>query len=134
MNIVRLFQVLNNEVYLLAKNNVAKTIDFCSDVNVLKAIRIVGIVISIIKVLVPVVLVMIAIIKLAKVVVASEETSEAVKNVFQKMIIGILIFFIPALISVILSAVGGYNTTVNKFAKCNSCIFQPNTTCKKYIK
>lgn len=130
-----LYFLIGQEVLYLAQNPVAQPVNFCADPNILRAFRIVGVLIHVIKIVVPVVLVIVATIKLAKVIIADEDTTDAIKNIFQKIIIGIVIFFLPSLLLAIMGGVDSYSKVDSKFAKCSSCLFGPyGDVCETLIK
>lgn len=110
---------LANRFILLQKT--ASAVDFCSDPNVLKAMRIIGTVITIIKIVVPVILVVMAMIKLLKAVIGDEDYADLIKNLFQKFGIAVLIFFIPSIVGAILNNIGEYTTISKKFTQCTEC-------------
>lgn len=105
----------------LLLDTTAKTVDFCGDPNVLRTMKIVGTVITIIKILVPVILVTVAMYKLMQAVIADEDYSKLISNLIQKAIIAVIIFFIPSIITAILSRVAGYSTNMKMFGQCAVC-------------
>lgn len=96
----------------------------CHDANVLKAFRILGVVIFIIKILVPVVIIITGIISLAKAVMMEDESAvkKSADVLFKKVIVGVLIAFIPTIVDVFISSVSAADKTRSKFTECGRCL------------
>ncbi|MBE6148450.1 MAG: hypothetical protein E7167_03030 [Firmicutes bacterium] len=111
----------------------------CHDVGVLKAMRIIAIVIIVIKVMVPVLLIIMGIKDLAKAVIEGDDGD--IKKFFPlflaRFCTGVFVFFIPTIVYAILSVAQGYDTTKAKFTDCGKCltsISSCNNLISKYSK
>lgn len=119
-----LFLVGMTPVFAIGANNVV-----CHNAGVLKAIRIIAMVITIIKVLVPVILIIMGIKDLAKAVIEGDEGD--IQKFFPlflgRFFTGVVIFFIPTLVHTMLSAASGYDNTNAKFTDCGKCLTSTKT-------
>ena len=106
----------------------------CHDVNVLKGLRVLGYVVLIVKVLVPVVLIITGMYAFFKAMVASDEREikDAVTLLISKVITGIIVFFIPTIISAVLSLIKNVNTSTSTYAVCVKCVVSVKD-CNMYI-
>jgi len=101
--------------------------NFCMEANFLKALKIISTVILIIKIVAPVILIITSIISLAKVVIAGEETKDAVRTLITKTIIAVFIFFIPSFVYSIMGLVNGYNNKSDSYSNCIECLKSPSS-------
>ena len=96
----------------------------CHEVAVLRAIRIIAIVIMVIKIMVPVLLIVMGIKDLAKAVIQGDDGD--IKNFFPlfmaRLCTGVFVFFIPACVHAIMSVAHGYDNTKSKFTDCGKCL------------
>ena len=99
----------------------AEEINVCTDVGVLQTFKIISALLSIIKVLVPVFLIITGIITLTKAVLSSDQ--DAINNslsvLITKVIIGVMIFFIPTIMNTVLDMVSYSSEHIN-LAECIS--------------
>ena len=95
----------------------------CDMVGVLKAFRVTRRVINIIKILVPLVLIILGSIELTKVVMSGDQNqiNKSVKTLIGKVIIGILIFFIPTIVNLFVNLVP--KKSQSSFYNCSACFF-----------
>ena len=93
--------------------------------------QIVGIVILILKIIIPIIIIIWGIVLLAKAVVSSDdkEISKSIRGLVKKIIAGIVIFFIPSIVSALFSYIAGFSDTRPDFLKCLDCINSPNKKC-----
>lgn len=115
-------------ILLIPFNVYSKTYVMCHDHGVLKALKILAYLISIIKVLVPVFLIISASIVLAKAIMAkdNDNISKSVKELIIKFSIGIAIFFLPTIIYVFFENISEYETGKNFFSYCARCLNDSN--------
>ena len=98
----------------------------------LRALRIVGIVIYIAKILTPLVLIILGSIDLAKAAVSGDDkaTSEALQTTLRRLIIGIVIFFVPTIAKLLISMVSDADNLMNnKYVYCTNCLLDPFGDC-----
>lgn len=91
----------------------------------------VGKIVLVLKILIPVIIIILGIVDLGKAVIASkeEDIKKATNILIQRIIIGIVIFFVPAIVNAIFSLLEGYTTTAQKDAKvCIKCITKNGCT------
>lgn len=103
---------------------------FCQREGVKKTFRAIGWVILIIKILVPVLLIVFGSIDFAKAVIASkdDEIKKSARSLGIRVIIGVLIFFIPTIINFAVKIIGGediYNENSGSFGFCTHCMLEP---------
>ncbi len=109
---------------LLDEVHVADNI--CADSSVLKAIRFVGYLLTIAKLFVPLIIVGFGVFDLYKSIVSAENTmKKQLKSIGFRVIIGLLIFFIPTFVDVILSGLTNFNVLAEDYRKCEVCLLKP---------
>ena len=110
-------------ITLLFSNNVY-AINICNDTGVLKTIRMIGILITVVKILVPVILILIGSYHLFKGIISNDENKIKIesKNLLTKLFIGATIFFIPTLFETIISLTQSYQETKNESFDCQICL------------
>ncbi|MEG0977146.1 MAG: hypothetical protein RSF02_01165 [Bacilli bacterium] len=104
----------------------------------------VGVILLVFKIVIPIVLIIWGMLDLGKAVIASEDKaiSKAAKALAMRVLAGMLIFFIPTIISFVFTMVGTFNEDVkDDFDVCKLCITQPNDksnkdgkTCGDYVR
>ncbi len=107
-------------VYAVSEN-------FCANSGILKAMRIVGYLILIVKILVPVILIATGSIDFGKAVIEGKDDSmkKATSNLTRRAIIAIIVFLIPTVINYIFGVV--INRNFSYYNDCRICIFEPNS-------
>lgn len=115
---------LNNQVQSLALSDNDPKVVVCHEPEVLKALRIIGMVIVIIKVLVPVLVIVTGIQNLAKTVIQEDDSAikKSVSLLMVKFFVGAFVFFIPTVMYTLMSVASGYDETASKFTDCGKCI------------
>lgn len=103
-------------------------IDFCGDEGVIKTSKFVGYIIYVIKILVPLALILFGSIDFIKAIIESD--SNKIKNsgvtLAKRTIAGIIIFFIPTIISLALSLISSFDKDMKKdYERCYKCIKKP---------
>ncbi len=110
---------------------------FCEEREVMIVFKIGGILIYSAKVLIPVIIIILASIDLFKAMIAGEEKeiSLASKAILLRVILGIIIFFIPTVIDGVMTLVTdsmskGFdpNSAIN--SNCYQCLLKPYTQCE----
>ncbi len=97
----------------------------------------IGFFLLIIKILVPVIIIILGMIDFFKAILSSDEKAikKASVSLFQRLIAGVIIFFIPTLILVILNLVSGVSETLDAMEECKVCALSPTSDdCDKYVR
>ena len=116
--------------------NVLNTSTFCTGA-VQGVFTTIGWIFFFAKIIIPIILIIFGSIDLGKAVVASkdDEIKKSVKTLIIRAIAGIIIFFIPTILSLIVEVIGGddiYNEYSGTFARCTYCMFHPSE-CRKLV-
>ena len=95
----------------------------------------IGWVFFILKIVVPIILIVMGSIDLAKAVAASkdDEIKKAVGSLVKRAVLGVLIFFIPTILSFVVELIGGddiYDENSGTFGRCTYCMLNPSE-CRK---
>lgn len=104
--------------------------DFCT--KSFEIWKFIGGIISILKIAVPVILLIWGFIILGKALIASDdkEIKEAWGKLFKRLLIGLIIFFLPGIVSAIVSLVSDPEAAGNDTSVCWQCVVSPNDTTK----
>lgn len=94
--------------------------------------QVIGYIILIIKILVPIVLIVLGSIDLGKATLSNDDKAIKDSSVQfgKRILIGLVIFFIPTILDFFLSLINGVNETTSKFEGCTNCILNPNNSSK----
>lgn len=83
-----------------------------------------------VKIIVPIVLMIFGVIDISKAVISSkdDEIKKSTKSLITRAICGVIIFFIPTVLNLVVNLVGDRAEGVytGTFADCTSCMFKPN--------
>ena len=104
--------------------------DFCK--NTANIWQFVGYFLFWFKIIIPLLIIILGMIDLGKAVVAQrdDEIKKATSSIIKRVVIGIVIFFIPTLIYMFFGLVG-VNNDDNSVDKCYKCLLKPfKTECK----
>ena len=104
-------------------------VDICkSDSKSLKVFQVIGYFLLIAKIIAPIILIILGSITFAKAALSNDEkaTMDAAVMFGKKVLIGLIIFFVPTVLDFGLSLVSGVSDTMQKFENCTACIFSPN--------
>lgn len=87
-------------------------------------LRIIGEVVNIIKIVVPLIIIGFACVDLFKVITSGKDDSisKALKSIVTRLIIGVLIFFIPAILEFGFSLIDEWTDYETSYQECVSCI------------
>ena len=111
-----------------------KEINFCEEKGVRKTFQIVGYILYVAKILVPLILIIMGTIDFAKATISSDDKApkEAVTMLIKRILIAVIIFLIPTILSFLLSLVNGASEafTDSKFTDCTDCLLDPFGDCK----
>lgn len=91
----------------------------------------IGWIFFILKIVIPIILIVMGSVDLAKAVVASkdDEIKKAVGSLVKRAVLGILIFFIPTILSFVVELIGGndiYDEESGTFGRCTYCMLNPS--------
>ncbi len=104
------------------------TDSYCSNENFLKPFRLLGRVFSVIKILIPVIILTFGVVDFFKAVIASkdDEIKKATKSLLMRIIAGVIIFFLPAIVHFIFRLIDDWQNYETDYSKCSLCITEPN--------
>ncbi len=100
---------------------------FCEETA--KIWKIVGYLVGALKILVPVIIIVLGSIDLGKAVVAQseDEIKKGTQLLIKRLIAGIVIFFIPTIVTIVLKMASKYSTTVSSNSTCIECVSKPGS-------
>ena len=127
----------NNPHFMVASTNpLPGQAAFCNR-GMLTAFAIVGYLLLAARIIVPLILIIMGSIDLGKAVIANkdDEIKSSIQSLIRRTIIGIIIFFVPVIINLLLNAIDGFGTLDNPndpgFRECARCLFNPDrSTCR----
>ncbi|MEG1009518.1 MAG: hypothetical protein RSF67_06890 [Clostridia bacterium] len=104
-------------------------VEFCF--KTAKAWQIVGNFVSVLKIVIPIIIIIFGFVDISKSIIASDSkvTKESVVHLFKRIFAGLLIFFVPSVISFLFSILGGFTDLNADYLKCVDCITSPNKKC-----
>ena len=109
-------------------------INFCDQNGVQKTFQIIGYLLFVAKIIVPLLLIILGTIDFAKATVSSDDKAprDAVVALIRRIIIAVIIFFIPTILNFLLSLVNGASEAFNDngFTGCTDCLFDPFGDCE----
>lgn len=125
----------SEEVQSLALTDDRPSVVVCHEAGVLKAMKIIGVVIVVIKVMVPIFLIVTGIMNLGKAVIYEDDGAlkKSAQLFFVKFIVGAFIFFVPTIIYSIMEVANGYDKSTSQFTDCGKCLTSIKT-CDQLIK
>lgn len=100
---------------------------YCSDPNFVKPFKLLGRIFSVIKIIIPIIIIAFGVVDFFKAVIASkdEEIKKSTKSLIMRLIAGVCIFFLPAIIHFIFTLVDDWNDYETDYAQCSLCITSP---------
>lgn len=116
--------------------SIAAVFDFCAEVGILKTLRIVSYLMTLIKVLIPLLLIIFGAVDFGKAVLASDDKAinKAATSLVTRAIGGIIIFFIPTIIDVAMSLVASWSDVESEFENCQTCLFETSECTDDFLK
>lgn len=96
-----------------------------------------GYVLFAIKIVIPLIIIVLGIIDFAKSTMSSDDKSlnKALSTLVNRFIIGVAIFFIPSVVSIVLGLVVEKNENGTGIDACQVCLLKPNDAdCESYIR
>ena len=112
----------------LDDTGVTVTDSYCSKPNFLKPFKLLGRIFSFVKIVLPIVILAFGVVDFFKAVIASkdDEIKKATKSLIMRLIAGVCIFFLPAIIHFVFRLVDDWNDYDSDYSKCSLCITSPN--------
>lgn len=107
---------------------------FCADTAEIWSV--IGKILFIFKIVIPILIIIFGMIDLGKAVVASkdDEIKKALKSLGMRAIAGVVIFFIPTLVGVVMSLVDSFGDIKDDYTICKNCIVSPyGQNCKSSV-
>ncbi len=97
-------------------------VNFCTKLK--SPLKFIGYIVFIVKIIVPILLLIFGIIDLFKAVTGGKdgEIMKSVKSFAFRVIAGVLIFFVPTIISFVFSLVDGFDEVTSDYNVCQTCI------------
>ncbi|NLL01507.1 MAG: hypothetical protein GX265_00565 [Mollicutes bacterium] len=101
--------------------------DICKEDDIIKALTFIGYLLFFVKLLVPFIIILIGTMDYYKSVTASKDDSlkEQTQKFLKRIVIGILVFFIPTIINTFLVFFSNYSETIAGFQQCTECLLDP---------
>lgn len=117
--------MISNFLILMEDTHIGDNI--CGETNVLKAVRFVGYFLALARLFVPIIIIGFGIFDIYKTVIAGTTDSfiKQLKSLGLRFVIGVLIFFIPTLISSVLTELEGFNVISSEYKSCEKCLLKP---------
>ena len=115
-------------IKLLDDTGVTVTDSYCSKPNFLKPFKLLGRIFSVVKIILPIIILAFGVVDFFKAVIASkdDEIKKATKSLIMRLIAGVCIFFLPAIIHFVFRLVDDWNDYDSDYSKCSLCITSPN--------
>ncbi len=100
-----------------------------SNAGIVKAFQIVGYALFVLKIVAPIALIIVGSISIGKAVVSGDNKAinQSIGNLIKKAIAAVVIFFIPTIVSFVISLVDGATNDVKKFDCLTNCVQQPKS-------
>ncbi len=100
------------------------SLEFCETENVLRTFKILNIFITLMKILVPLVIIIVGMKDFFGVIVAykDDEFKNTINQLVRRIIAGLIIFVLPAILNFAMDTYYGFKETTTKFASCNVCL------------
>lgn len=120
--------MLNNLLVILENAHIGDNV--CSDPNVMKAVRVIGVLLFIAKICVPFIIIVFGSIDFFKAVTggSTESMVKQGKTFLFRVLIGVSVFILPTVINYVISSLksGDYE---DSNAQCASCLLDPFDSC-----
>lgn len=105
--------------------------NFCKEVDVLKTLKFLGFILFFLKLLIPFIIIIMGTFDYYKAMIEDEDEalSKQTKVLIRRILIGIIIFFIPSLVKLSLTFVSGWSEVEPEYLECTKCLLDP-MSCK----
>ena len=108
-------------------------VDICKKgTTSLKVFQVIGYILMLIKIIVPLILIILGSIDFGKASLSGDDKAvkDAASQFAKRIIIGLVVFFVPTVLDFFLSLINGVSDTTTKFDNCTNCIFSPTNESK----
>lgn len=101
--------------------------NFCSQPEIINAMRVLGYFIFIAKIFVPLIIIGFSVFDMFHAVTGGDEKSlkDSAKKLGIRVLIGITIFLVPTILNVVLTAIDQYNDILSDAYICQTCLLKP---------
>lgn len=101
---------------------------YCSNPNFKKPFKILGRIFSVIKIIIPIIILAFGVVDFFKAVIGSkdDEIKKSTKSLIMRLIAGVCIFFLPAIIHFVFRLIDDWNGYESDYSECSLCITEPN--------
>lgn len=91
-------------------------------------LQFVGYIITIVKIAIPLLIIAFGLLDFGKAVVGSKDDliKKSAISLLRRVVSGIIIFFLPALVLTIFEAISDYKNNNSGFSNCKTCLLQPS--------
>ncbi len=91
--------------------------------------KFIGYVVMVLKILIPVIIIILGIIDLGKAVISGkdDEIKKSTTALMMRLIIGIVVFFVPSIVRAVFGLVDNYNEVKGPANVCINCVTSPST-------
>lgn len=116
------FNTIFNALTLIGEDYIGDNV--CSEVNVLKALRFIGYMITIARYFVPLIIIGWGTLDLYKAVMggSSDSFTKQIKGLVFRVLIGLFIVFVPTFLHMILSQIDSFGTLEGEYHNCSVCV------------
>ena len=113
--------------YIIIADRLADKINFCKDTAAIW--QFIGYLLFLLKIIIPLVIIVLGIVDLAKVVVSHDDKAinMAFSSLVKRLIMGIAIFFVPTLVSLVFSAIKEAAPYLDSADACQVCLLRPSS-------
>ena len=121
-------------LFVFSYKNCFALSEICEVSSTLKAFKIVGVLILIIKILAPLAIILTGITSMVKAVIADDESEikKCVSVLVSKVIVGVIIFSVPSIVYAVFDLVEKSKTTRSEFVHCSICLVNLKV-CNQFI-
>ncbi len=119
------FNTILNALTMIGEEYIGDNV--CSDTNVLKALRFVGYMVTIARYFIPLLIIGFGTFDLYKTVMAgtTDSLSKQAKSLGFRILLGLIIVFLPTLLNTILSQIDAFNSINGEYHSCEVCVLDP---------
>lgn len=100
---------------------------FCTDKNVMNAMRVLGYFIFIAKIFIPLIIIGFSVFDMYRAITGGDDKSlkESAKRLGIRTLIGFIVFLIPSILNVILTSIDAYDDILSDSYVCQTCLLKP---------
>lgn len=100
---------------------------FCYDYGPTKALKFIGYLLFVIKIVLPLLIILIGSFDLGKAMMAKDDSAikESTSILIKRIILGVVIFLLPTLLSIVLSMIKSFEDVQDQYKNCLTCLLKP---------